>query len=153
MKPESTRCAECGTDYYPDTPAARGETCGAAGYVVRTDGARICYSCAHAEELRHIDEMCRAPKRDSRIIGYLDADSGRVTVANWVGRALPLSGRVTGVSRLRPGAPGSWISDRRVSVRLRGPHGTEWIGRGYGKGCSIVLRPTAATVRTAERAS
>lgn len=139
-----TLCAECGADFYPDTPAGKGQTCGAAGYATRADGSRVCYSCAHAAELRDLQATCAAPRKDSRICAYLEGETGRVTLATWTGRALPVSGYVTGRSTRR-----NAYSDARVSVRMRGPNGTEWIGRGYGSGMSIMLRPTAETLRNA----
>lgn len=117
MTAPDTLCAECGADYYPDTPAAQGQTCGAAGYAVRcSDNARICYACAHKADVATLQAACTHPTRESRIGGYLKVDNGRVTLTSWTGPALPLLCRSCCARPQRPFAKLKGV--RREHARL-----------------------------------
>ena len=76
--------------------------------------------------------------------GGYPKDNGRI-LADGHGRTLG-TGRKIGCSRIRPGAPGSWISNERCSYQFV-VNGTPYSCRGYGDGVAVSCRRMKKTPR------
>jgi len=72
-----------------------------------------------------------------KIGGYVK-DGGRV-LTDGAGNVIGHGHKVS-CTRIRPGAPGSWISNERCSYRFK-VDGQWYAGRGYGDHMSVSLRP------------
>lgn len=64
---------------------------------------------------------------------------GRLALTDGHGNVLGY-GKVVGTSKIRPGAPGHWISSERVSYNFT-VAGRHYHGRGFGEGMALTLRP------------
>jgi hypothetical protein len=117
-------CADCGKAF-PDHP--RGFV-GAAGYAATRDGKYICYDCANKRDRAQMAEA-------SSYVAYLSGDGKKLTT--WPGGELA---RVTS-ERVAPGGFSKLTYVRAVAL-----DGTEWYGKGAGRG--MVLRIHRAKART-----
>jgi hypothetical protein len=70
-------------------------------------------------------------------IGGYPADGGR-RLADGHGNTIG-TGRKLGCTRIKPGAPGSWISNERCSYQFK-VNGAAYSCRGYGDGMSASCR-------------
>lgn len=70
-------------------------------------------------------------------IGGYPKDNGRI-LADGHGNTIG-TGRKLGCTRIKPGAPGSWISNERCSYQFK-VNGAAYSCRGYGDGMSTSCR-------------
>lgn len=119
MKTVDVTCAECGATCIPHRSG-----CG-TGYAMRPDGARICYTCSDALELK-------AMREGDRYFAYMSMNGAAITT--WPGGVL---GRV--VSR---GARHPWSRERRY-LRIVDVYGASWTGTG-APGEYVRMRRTKA---------
>lgn len=116
MRPTADfRCPICNRDHVAATYAIR-----------REDDAKICSSCAHAQELQTAES-------DPVWYGYLSSDLRHVT--GWTGNVLATVTRTSS----------SWNGSKIVFFRAVTPSGRRVYGRGAGAGICCTVR--AAKVR------
>jgi hypothetical protein len=77
--------------------------------------------------------------RSGYIGGYPKHIDGRLVLTDFNGKVLG-HGRIVNKSKIRPGAPGHWLSSERVSYQFV-VDGKRYHGRGYGDQMSVTLRP------------
>ena len=70
-------------------------------------------------------------------IGGYPKDNGRI-LTDGSGKKIG-EGHVVSCTRIRPGQPGSWISNERCSYRFK-VNGKWYAGRGYGDGMAFTGR-------------
>lgn len=73
-----------------------------------------------------------------RVSGYPKKTSKGLALTDWNGKVIGY-GHLLRCTRIRPGAPGAWISNERCSYRFK--VGGKWYsGRGYGEGMAFTGR-------------
>mgnify|MGYP001558326252 CR=1 FL=1 len=85
--------------------------------------------------------MAKKKPTTAHVSGYVGKVDGKLALTTFDNKLMGYGHQVS-CSRIRPGQPGSWISDKRCSYRFKvGGAGGKWFaGRGYGEGMSINLR-------------
>lgn len=74
-----------------------------------------------------------------RISGYPKKHLGSWALADWHGKVISTDGRQIGCTKIRPGAPGSWIDSQRCSYHFI-VDGAAYSCRGYGEGIAVSCR-------------
>ena len=116
-------CTRCGAPF-PAPPKV-----GPTGYAVTSTGAKICYPCSDADEIKTL------LKRGAVFCAYLSSDGQHITT--WPGGIL---GEVIWSKPCKL-TRRSWTHGTGYrSVRIRDVHGNYWSGRG-SPGIFIRLRP------------
>ncbi len=119
-------------------------TCAETGapFVVAEDGCSFNYARTNSGEVVSDAGMDIRERRElldrSKPFGCYVADTGK-HVTGWKGNIL---GDVIASSRTRSGFGGAMLA-----VSVRDVHGNYWHGRGAGKGCCILLRPSKRAPR------
>lgn len=92
------------------------------GWAIKQDGTKICYDCAHSQELANL-------KTSQHYCAYLTRKDGHLLLTTWVGWTLATVTESTMTTLSAFGHRHSRVYFRAIDV-----HGTKWYGNSPGEG-------------------